>query len=120
MRANQRKTCVTFLAVTSLVTFFVVSFQGNGAYSADLDDDYVAQPVPVNTAGMQSGIVTGGKPNTVEIDGRDYGLMPDVLIADQKGARRELTSLVSGREVFFNVRKDKADKIDKIIVIRPQ
>lgn len=120
MRTSQRKTWATVLAVTSLVTFFIVSFQGSGAYGADLDDDYVTQPIPVSTAGMQSGVVTGGKPNTVEIDGRDYGLMPDVLIVDQKGARREMTSLVPKREVFFNVRKDKADKIDKIVVIRPQ
>jgi hypothetical protein len=121
MRVSQRKTTATFLAVASLVTFFVVSFQGNGTYGADLDGDSdVAPPIPVNTAGMQSGVVTGGKPNSLEIDGRDYGLMPDVLIVDQKGVRRELTSLVTGREVFFNVRKDKADKIDKIVVIRPQ
>jgi hypothetical protein len=46
--------------------------------------------------------------------------MPDVLIVDQKGARQELTSLVLEQEVFFNVRKDKAEKIDKIVVIRPQ
>ncbi len=67
--------------------------------AGDLDDDSVAQPVPVNTAGMQSGVVTGGKPNSVEIDGRDYGLMPDVLIVDQKGVRRERTSLVSEQSV---------------------
>ncbi|TKB88525.1 MAG: hypothetical protein E8D41_16150 [Nitrospira sp.] len=121
MRVSQRKTWATLLAVTSLVAVFIVSFQGNGAYGADVgDDEYLAQPVPVNTAGMQSGIVTGGAPHSVQISGRDYGLMPDVLIVDQKGARQELTSLVLEREVFFNVRKDKADKIDKIVVIRPQ
>ncbi len=121
MRVSQKKTWATLLVTTSLVALFIVSFQGNETYGAELgDDDYLAQPVPVNTAGMQSGIVTGGAPNSVQISGRDYGLMPDILIVDQKGARRELTSLVPEREVFFNVRKDKADKIDKIVVIRPQ
>ena len=84
------------------------------------DDDSVAQPIPVNTVGMQSGVVTGGKPNILEIDGRDYGLMPDVLIVDQKGVRRELTSLVTGQQFFSNVRKDKADRSTKSVVIRPQ
>jgi hypothetical protein len=121
MRVSQRKTWAMLLAVTSLVTLFIISFQGNETYGADVgDDDYVAQPIPVNTTGMQSGIVTGGAPNSVQISGRDYGLMPDVLIVDQKGARQELTSLVLEQEVFFNVRKDKAEKIDKIVVIRPQ
>lgn len=122
MSVSQRKACATRLVITSLVALFIIAFrgQGNSAYGADLGEDNVAQPIPVNTVGMQSGVVTGGKPNSVEISGRDYELMPDVLIVDQKGARRGLASLVSGREVFFNVRKDKADKIDKIVVIRRQ
>lgn len=120
MRICQKKTYATVLAMMSLVTFFIISFQASGTFGADLDDDYVAQPIPVNTAGMQPGIVTGGTPNSVEISGREYGLMPQVLIVDQTGTRRELTSLVPDQEVFFNARKDKADKIDKIVVIRRQ
>lgn len=72
------------------------------------------QPLPSMTIGYQNGAITSIYEKTLDIDGRTYGLMPDVVILDERGRKMDPSDLVVTAEVKFHLKKDPSDKIDKI------
>ena len=81
------------------------------------------QPLPSMTIGYQTGAITSIYEKSLAIDGRTYGLMPDVVMLDDHGRVLDPGRLVVTAEVKFHVKKDpddKTDKIDKMIVRLPR
>ena len=78
------------------------------------------QPLPSITIGYQSGAITSIYEKTLDIDGRTYGLMPDVVMLDEHGRMLDPGRLVVTAEVKFHVKKEQSDKIDKMIVTLPR
>jgi hypothetical protein len=79
------------------------------------------QPLPSMTIGYQTGAITSIYERSLAINGRTYGLMPDVVILDEhRGTTMIPSDLVVTAEVKFHVRKDLGDKIDKMIVRLPR
>lgn len=82
-----------------------------------LGDD---QPLPLMTIGYQNGAITAISEKTLEINGRAYGLMPDVVMLDEHGRMLDPARLTVTAEVKFHVKKEQSDKIDKMIVTLPK
>ena len=99
---------ITLLAVTVLSVVTV------GVTPAD------DQPLPSMTIGYQNGTITAIYENTLDIDGRTYGLMPDVVMLDEHGDMLDPARLMVSAEVRFHVTKEQSNKIDKMIVILPR
>jgi hypothetical protein len=78
------------------------------------------QPVPSMTVGYQNGTITAINENTLDIDGRTYGLMPDVVMLDEHGDMLDPARLMVSAEVKFHVKKEQSNKIDKMIVTLPR
>jgi len=78
------------------------------------------QPLPSMTIGYQNGTITAIYEKTLDIDGRTYGLMPDVVMLDEDGKMLDPGRLVVTAEVKFHVKKEQNDKIDKMIVTLPR
>ena len=78
------------------------------------------QPLPLMTIGYQNGTITAIYEKTLDIDGRTYGLIPDVVILNQTGRVMEPGDLVVTAEVKFHVTKEESNKIDKLIVTLPR
>ena len=78
------------------------------------------QPIPSMTVGYQTGTITAINENTLEIDGRTYGLMSDVVMLDEHGDMVDLVRLMVSAEVKFHVKKEQSNKIDKMIVTLPR
>jgi hypothetical protein len=94
----------------SVVVFSVVSFSITQA------DD---QPLPSMTVGYQNGTITAIHEKTLDIDGRTYAVMPDVVMLDQHGEAMEPGRLMVSAEVKFHVMKEQSNMIDKMIVTLP-
>lgn len=102
---------IMLLAVT------VSSVMGIGVTQAE------DQPLPSMTIGYQTGEITSIYERSLAIDGRNYGVMPDVLILNERGRMMIPSDLVVSAEVKFHLKKDpsdKMDKIDKMIVRLPR
>ena len=78
------------------------------------------QPLPSMTIGYQSGTITAIYEKTLDINGRTYGLAPDVVMLDDHGRMMDPGRLVVTAEVKFHVIKEQSDKIDKMIVTLPR
>ena len=78
------------------------------------------QPLPSMTISYQNGTITAIYEKTLDIDGRTYGLMPDVVMLDEDGKMLDPGRLVVTAEVKFHVKKEQSDKIDKMIVTLPK
>ena len=78
------------------------------------------QPLPSMTVGYQNGMITAIYEKTLNINGRTYGLMPDVVMLDEHGRMLDPGDLVVTAEVKFHVKKEQSDKIDKMIVTLPR
>ena len=78
------------------------------------------QPLPSMTIGYQNGTITAIYEKTLDIDGRTYGLTPDVVMLDEHGEMLDPARLVVTAEVKFHVKKEQSNKIDKMIVTLPR
>lgn len=78
------------------------------------------QPLPSMTIGYQNGTITAIYEKTLDIDGRTYGLMPDVIMLDDYGRMMDPGRLVVTAEVKFHVTKEPSKMIDKMIVTLPR
>ena len=78
------------------------------------------QPLPSMTIGYQNGTITAIYEKTLDIDGRTYGLMPDVVMLDDYGRMMDPARLMVSAEVKFHVKKEQSNKIDKMIVTLPR
>ena len=96
------------LAVTVLSVMSVV---------VTLADD---QPLPSMTISYQNGTITAIYEKTLDIDGRTYWLVPDVVMLDGYGRMMDPGRLVVTAEVKFHVTKEQSNKIDKMIVTLPR
>lgn len=99
---------VMVLAVT------VLSFMSVGVTLAD------DQPLPSMTVGYQNGAITAIYEKTLDIDGRTYGVTPDVVMLDEHGDVFDPARLMVSAEVKFHVKKEQSNMIDKMIVILPR
>ena len=99
---------ITLLAVTVLSVMSV---------GVTLADD---QPLPSMTISYQNGTITAIYENTFDIDGRTYGLTPDVVMLDEHGDMFDPARLMVSAEVKFHVKKEQSNKIDKMIVTLPK
>jgi len=99
---------ITVLAVTILSVVNV---------GVTLADD---QPLPSMTIGYQNGTITAIYEKTLDIDGRTYWLVPDVVMLDGYGRMLDPGRLVVTAEVKFHVTKEQNNKIDKMIVTLPR
>jgi hypothetical protein len=77
------------------------------------------QPVPSITVGYQNGTITAIYEKTLDIDGRTYGVVPDVVMLDQHGEMLDPGRLMVSAEVKFHVKKEQNNMIDKMIVTLP-
>jgi hypothetical protein len=98
---------IMMLAVTAL------SVMNVGVTPAD------DQPLPLMTVAYQTGAITAIYEKTLDIDGRTYGLVPDVVMLDQHGRTMDPARLVVTAEVKFHVKKEQSNMIDKMIVTLP-
>ena len=78
------------------------------------------QPLPSMTIGYQNGTITAIYEKTLDIDGRTYGLMPDVVMLDEHGDMLDPARLMVTAEVKFHVKKEQSNMTDKMIVILPR
>ena len=78
------------------------------------------QPLPSMTIGNQRGAITAIYEKTLDIDGRTYGLAPDVVMLDDHGRVLDPGRLVVTAEVKFHVTKEQSNMIDKMIVTLPR
>ena len=98
------------IMLLSVAVFSVISFNITQA------DD---QPLPSMTVGYQNGTITAIHEKTLDIDGRTYGVVPDVVMLDQHGEAMEPSRLMVSAEVKFHVMKEQSNMIDKMIVTLP-
>lgn len=78
------------------------------------------QSLPSMTIGYQNGTITAIYEKTLDINGRTYWLMPDVVMLDGHGRMLDPGRLVVTAEVKFHVTKEENNKIDKMIVTLPR
>ena len=78
------------------------------------------QPLPSMTISYQKGTITAIYEKTLGIDGRTYGVMPDVVMLDEHGDVLDPGRLVVSAEVKFHVMKEQSNMIDKMIVTLPR
>jgi len=78
------------------------------------------QPLPSMTISYQNGTITAIYEKTLDIDGRTYGLTPDVVMLDEDGRMLDPGRLVVTAEVKFHVKKEQSNMIDKMIVTLPR
>jgi hypothetical protein len=96
------------------LTVTVLSVMSPGLSFAD------DQPIPSITAGYQSGTITAIHENTLDIDGRAYSVVPDVIVLDEHGDPLDLARVMVTAEVKFHVTKEQRNMIDKMIVSNPR
>ncbi len=99
-----------------VVLFALTVLFSMSAGVASADDE----PLPSMTIGYQNGTITAIHEQTLDIDGRTYGLIQGVVILNQTGRVMEPRDLVVTAEVKFHVTKDDNNKIDKMIVTFPR
>ena len=100
--------------ITMVLAVTVLSVMSVGVTLAD------DQPLPSMTIGYQNGTITAIYEKTVDIDGRTYWLVPDVVMLDKYGRMFDPGRLVVTAEVKFHVTKEQNNKIDKMIVTLPR
>ena len=65
---------------------------------------------------LQEGEVTGVGAKSIQINGKEYTLDPEVVVKDSSGAPRTLKDIVTGDLVQFHV---KRTRIDQLILMLP-
>jgi len=100
--------------ITMVLAVTVLSVMYAGVTLAD------DQPLPTMTISYQNGTITAIYEKTLEINGRAYGLMPDVVMLDEDGKVLDPGDLVVTAEVKFHVKKEQSNMIDKMIVTLPR
>ncbi len=103
-----------FAGMIMVLAVTVLSVMSVGVTLAD------DQPLPSMTISYQNGTITAIYENTFDIDGRTYGLMPDVVMLDEHGEMFDPARLMVSAEVKFHVKKEQSNKIDKMIVTLPK
>jgi hypothetical protein len=78
------------------------------------------QPLPAVTVNYQTGEITAIYEKTLDIDRRNFGLTPDVVMLDDHGRVLDPGRLVVTAEVKFHVKKEQSNMIDKMIVTLPR
>lgn len=78
------------------------------------------QQLPMMTVDYQSGTITAIYETTFQIDGQTYSLTPDAVILDDYGKQLDAGALMAHLEVKYHVKKDRNDKIDRMIVFLPR
>ncbi len=78
------------------------------------------QTAPVSLAGYQSGMVTSVQGNSLGINGASYQLSPDVVIVDPEDKPMEPVDIRVNAEVKFQVKREQANRIVRMILILPQ
>ena len=111
MGGQRRLFVYTGIMVLAVAILFVMNV---GVAPAD------AQPIASMTIGYQDGTITAIHEKTLDINGRTYGLMPDVVILTDRGRILSPSDLVVTAEVKFHVTKEDSGKIDKMIVTLPR
>ena len=112
-RGHSRLSTPTWLSLMLLI-ITAPFFLGVGASQAE------GQPLPAMTVNYQQGEITALHEKTLDIDGRTYGLTPDVVLLDEYGEEMDPARLMVTAEVKFHVKKEQSDKIDKMIVTLPK
>lgn len=84
------------------------------------DSTRADQQLPIMTVDYQSGTITAIYETTFQIDGRTYSVAPDAVILDDRGKQLDAGSLMVDLEVKYRVKKDRNDKIDRMIVFLPR
>lgn len=86
-----------------------------------------ADPIPFNLmSSLQPGTITAVHQQTISISGKEYGFDAEVQARDQEDNQLELSSILElsairpNLDVKFHVKKNESNKIDLIIVYRPQ
>ena len=105
------------LFVRAGITVLAVTFLSVMTVGLTLADD---QSLPSMTIGYQKGTITAIYEKTLDIDGRTYGLMPDVVMLDEHGETLDPGRLMVTAEVKFHVKKEQSNKIDRMIVTLPR
>lgn len=105
------------LFVHAWIMVLVVAALTMTSAGVTLADD---QSIPSMTTGYQNGMITAIREKTLDIDGRTYGLIQEVVILSQTGSVMEPRDLVVFAEVKFHVTKEDNNKIDKLIVTLPR
>jgi hypothetical protein len=98
----------------TLLTVIILSVTSVGVTPAD------EQPLPSMTIGYQNGTITAIYEKTLDIDGRTYGVTPDVVMLDEHGDMFDPARLRVSAEVKFHVTKEQSHMIDKMIVTLPK
>jgi basic membrane lipoprotein Med (substrate-binding protein (PBP1-ABC) superfamily) len=78
------------------------------------------QPLPSMTINYQNGTITAINEKTLDINGRTYGMVPDVVMLDDFGRVLDASRLVVSAEVKFHVQKEHSNMIEKMIVTLPR
>ncbi len=78
------------------------------------------QTAPVSLAGYQSGMVTSVQGTGLGINGAIYQLSPDVVIVDPEDKPMEPVDIRVNAEVKFQVKREQANRIVRMILILPQ
>ena len=105
------------LARAGMIMLSAVTVLSVMSVSVTLADD---QPLPSMTIAYQNGTITAIYEKTLDIDGRTYGLTPDVVMLDEHGEMLDPARLMVTAEVKFHVTKEQSNKIDKMIVTLPK
>ena len=105
------------LFVRAGIMMLIVTVLSIMSVGVTLADD---QPLPSMTIGYQNGVITAIYEKTLDIDGRTYGLMPDVVMLDEHGEMLDPGRLMVTAEVKFHVKKEQSNKIDRMIVTLPR
>lgn len=99
----------------------VVVLLGALAFTAVEPNTVAAQQTaPVSLAGYQSGMVTSVQGNGLGINGAIYQLSPDVVIVDPEDKPMEPVDIRVNAEVKFQVKREQANRIIRMILILPQ
>ena len=101
-------------AVILVLAVTVLSVMNVGVTLAD------DQPLPPMTISYQNGTITAIYEKTLDIDGRTYGVTPDVVMLDEHGDMLDPARLMVSAEVKFHVKKEQSNMIDQMIVILPR
>ena len=106
--------CRSFIrAGIMLMAMTVLSIMTVGVTLAD------DQPLPAMTVGYQNGTITAIHEKTFDIDGRTYGVTPDVVMLDQHGEALDVSRLIVSAEVKFHLKKEQSNMIDRMVVTLP-
>jgi len=99
------------------VTLSAVAVLSGVSFSITQADD---PPPSVMTVGYQNGTITAIHEKTLDIDGRTYGVTPDIVMLDEHGDILPPGRLMVSAEVKFHVKKEQSNMIEKMIVKLPR